>query len=427
MKTYVLDTSVLVYDPASFKTFKNSNVVIPITVLDELDKLKNQLNETGKNARVAIRLLDELSNKGDICTGFTIEEDIFIRIDSTHYQPIGILGDPSYGDNKILTCAYNMLKHNCVLVSNDINLRVKAKSLGLQAESFNKDKSSLSEMYSGIITSTDTEIGESLKYYGELSCEKFKLNLLPNECIYFQNLDGKGISFGRNVNNKIKLIKSPTVWGLSSRNKEQACAIDLILDKNVDLITLIGKAGSGKTLCALATCLELVVNRKAYKKLVIYRSFEAVGNEIGFLPGSMEEKITPWFQGVMDSFEMLLSNNTKNSNWKKELEMLQNKNLVEFCPLTYIRGRSIPDSIILIEEAQNTCIQDIKTLLTRVGENTKVIITGDIEQIDNRDLDAMNNGLSYVIDEFKHSELAGHVTFIQGERSRLATKAAEIL
>ena len=198
------------------------------------------------------------------------------------------------------------------------------------------------------------------------------------------------------------------------------------MDKNVDLVTLIGRAGSGKTLIALASALELVCQRKEYEKLIVYRPIQPVGNDIGYLPGTMEEKLAPWFQAIMDNFEILFSNKHGN-NWQQDLEMYQKKGRIEMEAITYIRGRSIPNAIILIDEAQNLTKEEVKTVLTRAGENTKIILTGDLDQIDSNFLDATSNGLVHVIERFRDSGLAGHVSFVQGERSRLATLAAEIL
>jgi PhoH-like ATPase len=198
------------------------------------------------------------------------------------------------------------------------------------------------------------------------------------------------------------------------------------MDKSIDLVTLIGRAGTGKSLVVLAAALELVINRKEYEKFIIYRPIQPVGSDIGFLPGTMEEKLAPWFQAIMDNFETLFQ--SKNGgDWRRELEMYQKKGKIEMEAITYVRGRSIPNAIILLDECQNLSKEDVKTVLTRAGENTKIILTGDIEQIDNSVLDATSNGLTYVIEKFKNSDLAGHITFTQGERSKLATLASEIL
>lgn len=435
-KIYVLDTSTLICDPSAYKHFANSDVIIPIAVLNELDNLKKQAGDVGKHARVAIRLLDEISEKGDISVGVLLDNDVMLKIDSIYYDPnnpkLSGFGDPHYGDTQILICAYsNYLedpRKDVVLVSNDINLRVKAKSRGLDAISHERDGFSLSDLYAGMRTINHEDAGMDLQRNGLIKSDFYQFNdLNPNECVMFENEHGDGIAMGRKVSgDKIKLIKKTNPWNIHSRNKEQSFAIDLIMDKSVDLVTLIGRAGTGKSLIVLATALEMVINRKEYDKFVIYRPIQPVGNDIGFLPGTMEEKLGPWFQAIMDNMETLLQ--VKNGDhWKRELEHFQKKGVIEMEAITYIRGRSIANAIILIDECQNLSKDDVKTILTRAGENTKIILTGDIEQIDNSSLDATSNGLTYVIEKFKDSDLAGHITFTQGERSRLASKAAEIL
>lgn len=841
-KKYILDTSTLICDPAAYKHFTDSDIIIPVTVLNELDNLKKQAGEAGKHARVAIRLLDEIADKGDISTGILLDNDILLKIDCTYHDPNNSsysgFGNPTYADTQILILCYDYYinKHDVVLVSNDINLRVKAKSRGLEAISHERDGFSLSDLYSGMRTLVDEDAGMALQKSGYIDAKFYGFNdLNPNECVMFESEFGDGIAMGRKTTgDKIKLIKKVNPWNIHSRNKEQSFAIDLIMDKNVDLVTLIGRAGTGKSLIVLATALELVINRKEYDKFVIYRPIQPVGNDIGFLPGpqpldakiltpdgwttmgelksedyiisrdgnptkvlgvypkgtksiykittsdgtsteccadhlwftqtdkekiknikgsikntkelmtslndnhrlprpdpinfskkelpippysfgvylgdgssdshltyytkdqeiinkvetelksfncyfqhsktnklsyrvypnfptgkkgaqnveitnlktnevtifnsigaaakklnktpstiskycrknkpvnnylykyidnkmssshpilshlhslnlnskrawdkfipdiykyssiedrvallqglmdtdgtikkttgemsyattskqlacdiieivrslggkatlcernrvgkcniikntekkviarrvsyeftislpnsinpfflsrkhnlvkerninniyikkieyvgekaaqcilvdnpehlyitndfivthnTMEEKLGPWFQAIMDNMETLLQ--FKNGDhWKRELEHFQKKGLIEMETITYIRGRSISNSIILIDECQNLSKDEVKTILTRAGENTKIILTGDISQIDNFNLDATNNGLVHAIEKFKDSNLAGHITFTQGERSRLASKAAEIL
>jgi PhoH-like ATPase len=225
---------------------------------------------------------------------------------------------------------------------------------------------------------------------------------------------------------KLKLVRKAYPWNIAARNKEQSFAMDLIMDKSVDLVTLTGRAGTGKSLIVLAAALELVVSKREYDKFIIYRPIQPVGNDIGYLPGTMEEKLAPWFQAIMDNFELLFGNKV-GGDWRRDLEMFQKKGRIEMDAITYIRGRSIPNAIILIDECQNLTKEEVKTILTRAGEHTKIILTGDIEQIDNSGLDATSNGLTHVIEKFKDSELAGHITFTQGERSRLASTAADIL
>ena len=433
--TYVLDTSALIYDPCTYKQFPNSDVVIPIAVLNELDKLKKLSTEVGRNARVAIRLLDEISEKGDISTGIMMENDTILKVDADYIdlsQPAYLgLGDPTYGDTQILACLqdtwHNHTEHDVILVSNDINLRVKAKARGIDSQAHEGNKYSLSDLYSGVQVSVNEEAGIDLQQNGWIDPRVLGLDMAPNECILFSADNGDGISMGRKVSpDRVRLVRKSYPWNVSSRNKEQSFAIDLIMDKNINLVTLIGRAGTGKSLIVLATALELVLSKKEYDKFIIYRPIQPVGNDIGYLPGTMEEKLAPWFSAIMDNFELLFA--SKNGgDWRKELEMYQKKGKIEMEAITYIRGRSIPNSIILVDECQNLSKEDVKTILTRAGEGTKIILTGDIEQIDNSVLDATSNGLTHVIEKFKDSDLAGHITFTQGERSKLASLAAEIL
>lgn len=432
-KNYVFDTSTLIYDPSAWKQFPHCDVIIPIATLNELDKLKKQSGEAGRNARVCIRMLDEISELGDISTGIVLENDTLVKVDASFRDEVQVVpfGDASYGDSHILACAHAIWlehpEHDVVLVSNDINLRVKAKSRGIEAISHNGDRESLNDMYSGVQTTADEKAGLDLLQNNIINPGDYGLVLNPHECILFQNEVGDGVALGRKVaDDKVKLVRKVYPWNISARNKEQSFAMDLIMDKTVDLVTLTGRAGTGKSLIVLAAALELVISKREYDKLIIYRPIQSVGNDIGYLPGTMEEKLAPWFQAIMDNFELLFSNKMGN-DWRRDLEMFQKKGRIEMEAITYIRGRSIPNSIILIDELQNLSKEEVKTILTRAGENTKVILTGDIEQIDNSGLDATSNGLTYVIEKFKGSELAGHITFTQGERSRLASAAADIL
>lgn len=430
---YILDTSVLICNPSAYKRFPDSTVILPIFVLNELDKLKKGSSEASRNARVAIRLLDEISERGDISTGILLENNTMLKVDTNYIDLTDInyrtFGDPTYGDTQILACAYaNWLQdHDTILVSNDINLRIKAKSRGMDAEAFEHAELSLTDLYSGSQVVVDEEAGLDLQRQSHIDPHCYGLKLNPHECVLFRSEKGDGIAMGRKVApDKLKLIKKFYPWNIAARNVQQTFAIDLIADSNIDLITLVGRAGTGKSLVALATAIELVLGKREYDKLIIYRPIQSVGNDVGYLPGTLAEKLAPWFQAIMDSFEMLFTSKA-GGDWKRELEMYVKKGRIEMEAITYIRGRSIPNSIILIDEAQNLNKGEIKTILTRAGENTKIILTGDIDQIDRGDLDATNNGLIHVVEKFKDSEWAGHITFTQGERSRLATLASSVL
>ena len=413
---YILDTSVLVYDPFCFRNFKNNDITIPIQVLDELDKLKTLSNKTGKNARVSIRNLESYCLTGDVNKGIKIEGNVLLKID-IYISKL----DDKIADNKILSSAIESKNKNkkkkTILVSRDINLRIRARSYGVEAENYTNDKADVSELYTGF-SNIKLQEGANLN---NIDCK----DLMPNECVYLESQDGSS-SLARKIGNKIVPIKSRKPWGLDLRNKEQAFATDLIFDNKVPLVTLVGKAGVGKSLVAIACALDLVLDKKQFTKLIVYKSIHPVGKDIGFLPGTMKEKLMPWMQSIYDAFEFLFSS-YKGDKWNSMLDLYVSKGIIQLEAITYIRGRSIPNALILLDESQNISKEEIKTVLTRLGPGSKIILTGDIEQIDNSDLDAINNGFSYVIEKFKDSDLAGHITFTKGERSPLATKAAEIL
>lgn len=430
MDMIILDTSSLISNPTVYKQFPNSTVIIPIVVLSELDKLKKQLNETGKNARVCIKLLDEICERGDIDTGILLENDILLKVDvrysnlSNDYKKFGPL---DYGDTQILVNAYEVQKEtneSVTLITNDINLRIKAQAFRIHAQSCVNDNSSI-ELYTGYTEVVNTELGYQLEQLGTVDCEDLEpLNM--NEFVLFKDLNGDGISVGRKLNEDyVALVETNKPWGINSKNKEQAFAIDLLLDNNVKLVTLTGIAGCGKTLLTLSCALQLIVENKKYNKCIIYRPVEPVGKDIGYLPGDLNEKIAPYFQNINDNLEALSLNSRKKS--KSEIELLKELGKISYEPLTYIRGRSISNALMIVDEAQNLSPEDIKTVLTRVGSGTKVILNGDINQIDNTALDASNNGLTYVINKFKGSKLYGHVNLVQGERSLLAEEAANRL
>lgn len=431
-KIYVLDTSVLAHDPSAFKSFTNNTVLLPITVLDELDKLKKLPNETGKNARVAIKSLDEISKQGEIFKGIKIENGITLKIDISAYSLGNV--DPNYGDNKILACASKIKekfpKSKVILVAKDINLRVRAKAFGLQAEDYEKDKLFKDDLYSGFRTIKNQDAGILLFDKGELDVDQVPglEEVLPNEFVLLIGNDNKGISSGRVKNGQLKIVRDKMPWNLKLKNKEQLFASDLILDPKIPLVSVVGKAGSGKTLISMACAFDLVLEKKLYDRLIIYRPIQIIGHDIGFLPGSEQEKLAPYYAPISDAISFLLSDRSKKKDgWKDQLHQYLDNGTIQQEAITYIRGRSIANSLILLDEAQNLSREEIKALITRVGAGSKLIINGDISQIDNSYLDATNNGLTYVVEKFKESELSGHITLSKGERSSLATLASEIL
>ncbi|MCZ2224603.1 MAG: PhoH family protein [Chitinophagales bacterium] len=419
-KIYVLDTSAIVDDPTVLFSFTDAIIILPFVVLEELDKIKSFGNDASKNARLAIRFLDEIFVDSVISE---VSNNCKIKIE---FDYDNLFDDMSYGDNQIIACAKRIqssYKKEVTIVTSDINLRVKAKSLGLMAEG-GKQNFSLLDFYPYLTTINDIDLVTKFQTYRSVDVDDDK----PINSFYlFEDEFGKGVGLGRkNADNKIKMVKKHTPWGLDSKNKDQACLIDLIMDKDIELVTAMGVAGSGKSLLSLACALDLVLNLKAYDRLIVYRPVQVTGNDVGFLPGTLEEKLTPFFAAIMDSFEVLFS--SKNGGqWRRDLEMYIKKEKIQLEAITYIRGRSIPNSLIILDEAQNISENDIKTLLTRVGVGSKVILTGDIEQIDNKSLNYVNNGLIKIIEKFKGSKIYGHVTLTKGERSRLASEAAKLL
>jgi len=429
-KIVVLDTSVFINNPTAYESFKGQSIYLPIAVLEELDKLKKHYDNVGRNARVAIKKLDELSAPGEIHKGIKINDDTMLTIDANDY--IGLGADAKYGDGKILACAMKLKetagKVPVVLVSRDINLRVKARALGLEAEGYDKEAND-TEIYKGYRSVDDAEAGEALNDAGTISITDYALDdMLANEYVFFTGKKGKGIATGRRIGKQIRLVKDFAPWGLKSRNREQFCAIDLLMDTSVPLVSLVGKAGGGKTLVGLAAGLEMVLSQKQYDTLMIFRPVSTIGKELGFLPGTLSEKIQPLFEAISDAFSVLFSDKSKNGDgWKKKVFQYTDNGTIQQNPISYLRGRSIPKAFIIVDEAQNISKDEMKTILTRAGEGTKIILTGDPDQIDIPHLDSTNNGLSHVIDKFRNSELAGSVLFEKGERSQLATLAADIL
>ncbi len=429
---YILDTSAILTDPHCIDSFPDSHVIIQIDVLNELDKIKSSPSAAGKNARVFVRMLDDLTIHKDIAVGIKRPNGSTIYLDSNIYDG-SRFGDPTYTDNKILACA-DALEGDLTIVSNDINLRIRARTIGIKAEACEKEKHSIDELYSGFSKITDTKLGEQLKKEKYIRCTPSELQAIkPNECVVFQNRNGKTVSIGRKIGDEIVFIKNSRAWGLGSKNIEQAFAMDMLLDPDVNLVSLAGIAGTGKTLIAMACGLESVISLKDYDKLLIYRPIQPVGTDMGYLPGDLCDKLEPWMAAIKDSVDFLSEkSNGKNgrrsnggNNWRNNLA--QFSDIIHMEALTYIRGRSISNAFILIDETQNITRDEIKTILTRAGNGSKIVLTGDIEQIDNYHLDALNNGLTYVIEQFKDSDLAGHMTLKQGERSPLATLSAKIL
>ena len=432
-KTYVLDTSVYLTDSNCIKSFNNNDIVIPLKVLEEIDKHKKRQDSVGSQARSIIRLLDSLRDKGSLSKGVRIDKGLgIIRVSS--YNPLILPDDLDLedSDNQIIATALSeqeiaIKSRKVVVVSRDINMRVKCDALGLLTEDYQAEQvvDRAEGLYTGRSEILVDEQDIDRFYSGdEIWIDPSEHALSPNQFVMLiSNSNDKKTALARfyDYNRPLsKIIKSnKKIWSTEPRNKEQQFAFDLLLDPSIPVVSLVGKAGSGKTLLALAAGLEQTFGQDSiYKKIVVTKPVEPVGKDIGFLPGSMEDKMLPWLAPIQDNLQFLMGDD------KATLELYMEKGQIEVEAMTFIRGRSISNAFIVIDEVQNMTQHEIKTVLTRVGEGTKIVLTGDIEQIDNVYIDATNNGLSYVVERLKEEQITGHVTLLKGERSKVATIAA---
>jgi PhoH-like ATPase len=436
-KNYVLDTNVLLHDPKAIFRFEDNNVIIPIHVLEEVDQFKKELSERGRNARLVARYLDEMrANGGRLSEGHTMAEGGTLRVTLPARSVHELIGDvePSM-DNRILAVAMETAAASPILptvfITQDVNLRVRADALGLTAEDFEADKISIDELYPGAAeTNVPSATVDAFFQHGEVALEG--VSYFPNEYVVLKALENPSqtaLARYDHASRKLKALKRipKPVWGIKARNKEQHFALDLLLNDDIKLVTLVGKAGTGKTLLAIAAGLQRVMDEQLYQKLLVSRPIFPMGRDLGYLPGDVEEKLNPWMQPIYDNIELLMGIGKEERSKGRGYQELMHLGFVQIEPLTYIRGRSIPNQFILVDEAQNLTPHEVKTILTRVGDNTKIVLTGDAYQIDNPYVDSSNNGLTYVVERFKEQPMAGHVTLMKGERSELAEIAANLL
>jgi PhoH-like ATPase len=433
-KSYVIDTSVLLTNYNSIHQFSNNDIVIPFKVLEEIDKHKQRQDGVGSNARMIIRILDRLRNKGNLHNGVRPAKGKgLISIKQYDRDCIDNNLDLANADNQIIATAITekqrVGRRKVIVVTRDINMRVKCDALGIPTEDYVSDQvvNDTTELYTGFVNHlVDEQIIDQFYNSEDVFLEKEDIKLFANQFVMLvSSSNNKKTALAKFVSYSSPLKRVPEykngIWGLKPRNKEQMFSINLLLDPEVPIVTIIGKAGCGKTLVALAAGLEQVIEKDTYKKLVVSRPVQPVGKDIGFLPGTLEEKMKPWIMPIQDNLDFLM-NGTKDS-----MSMYFEDGTIEIEALTYIRGRSISNAFIIIDEAQNLTVHELKTIVTRVGEGTKIVLTGDIEQIDNTYLDSTSNGLSYAIEKFKTHDLSGHVSLSKGERSKVATLAAKIL
>jgi len=433
-KIFVLDTNVLIHDPYCIRNFRGNDVVLPIFVLEEIDKLKRNQN-SAIQARMVSRVLDKIRKQGQMAKGVLLENDILFRVEiKNDFSKLPEAFRKDVVDNYILAATLSIIEDNpdrrIIVVTKDINMRIKADALDIEVQDYITDKVDYSELYDGFyVTEISGEQAGRYDKYGSISLEELNLGgMIPLVNSFFKLNVGNKTFTGRYENGKIRkfLLGDSSVWGLRARNDEQRFAMDLLLDDNIKVVTLVGGAGTGKTLLAVATGLEQVVERRKYKKLLIARPIVPMGKDLGYLPGDEKEKLRPWMQPIFDNIDFLCESRDERAG-EKVVETLESMGILKIEPLTYIRGRSIPRGYIIIDEAQNLTPLEIKTIITRVGEDTKIVFTGDPQQIDNPYLDASTNGLTYLADRLKGQDIVGHITLQKGERSRVAEIAVALL
>jgi PhoH-like ATPase len=434
-KIFVLDTNVLLHDPRAIFAFEDNEVVVPITVIEEIDTFKKDLSELGRNARVVARTLDELRTEGKITEGVGIEGGGSLRVAiTTRRLPHSLEGDHK-ADNLIVATALEAQEknpdHAVIFVSKDVNLRIRAAALGLKVEDFDAERTDISELYSGV---AEVEVGgdgiDTFYRSGKLALPD--PYYFPNQFAILRDpANGSHTALGR-VNldeQQFEPLSKPKdgLWGVRPRNKEQTFAVDILMNDNIKLVTLVGKAGTGKTLLALAAGLKRTMVDGSFSRLLVSRPVMPLGRDLGYLPGAVEEKLNPWMQPIYDNLEFLLVAGSARQRGFRGVSELFESGQLQVEPLTYIRGRSLPQQYVIVDEAQNLTPHEVKTIITRCGEGTKIVLTGDPYQIDNPYVDAATNGLTVSADRLRGESLVGHVLLTKGERSELANIAANKL
>jgi PhoH-like ATPase len=435
-KIYVLDTSVYLTNADCIYAFKNHDILVPLKVFEEVDKHKKRQDAVGAQARKIIRTWDGLRQKGSIHQGVRIGPGLGV-IRSVSAGDISQKDLPNdldikIPDHLIIATAFKLQNESdkkVILVSRDVNMRVIADAIGLKSEDFQNNQvvDNSDNIYSGFSTvMVDDRVIDQFYEKGDVYLENSDL-VLNQYIMLISKSNEKKTALGKFINASMPLrpLYSPKkgIWGIKPRNKEQTFLLDALMDPQIEIITAIGKAGSGKTVVALASALEQTLDtaKAVYSRIIVSRPVQPLGKEIGFLPGEINDKMSPWLMPIQDNLQFLMGND------KVTLDMYLEAGTIEIEALTYIRGRSIANAFIIIDECQNLSMHEIKTIITRIGEGTKIVLIGDVEQIDNIYVNSTTNGLTHAVEKFKNFELAAHVTLNKGERSRVASYAAEHL
>lgn len=436
-KAFVLDTNVILFDPLAIYKFGSNDVMIPITVVEEIDRFKREMSENGRNARHFSRLIDQLRKEGKLSEGVKLNNGATLVIEMTPSGPLSAELSNDRADNRILATAMNLRKTSpkrpIVFVTKDINLRIKADALGMEVEDYEPTNVHSEELYSGVTTlNVDPEAVD--EFYAQKKLQMKDLNLRANQYIILKDSTNPHHTAMGRYSKEIECIvpiykPAEGLWGIFPKNAEQSFAIDMLLNDEIKLVSLVGKAGTGKTLLAIAAGLAKTVDEGVFQRLLVSRPVFPLGKDIGFLPGDIEEKLNPWMQPIYDNIDFLFGASPVKSRRGagKGCQELMNQGLLQIEPLTYIRGRSIPQQYMIVDEAQNLTPHEIKTIITRAGDATKIVLTGDCFQIDNPYVDSNNNGLAYVVERFKDESISGHISLFKGERSKLSELASNLL
>jgi PhoH-like ATPase len=437
-RIYIPDTNIFLHDSNSIYAFPNELIKIPLEVIEEIDDQKRRVDDVGRNARLTSRMLDNLREKGNLSEGVLLDNGCHVSVEFGEKSLLAL--PPSLRtnkeDNRILATALHIKEkfpdYECVFITKDINMRIKAEAIGIVTEDFEHGKVELEGLYTGW---RECEISEAqLKAFeetGALAPDGLPA-FYPNE-LAIMNCGGQvaharwDAASGRMV--KLLADMKTRLGGIRPLNTEQLFAFELLMNDAIELVTMNGKAGTGKTLLALAAGVELVLEESRYSRLLVSRPVVPLGKDLGFLPGSVEDKLDPWMVPIYDNLDIIF--NTTDGEKRKEKrdvrDIIADTPLIQVEALTYIRGRSLPNQYMIVDEAQNLTPHEVKTIVTRAGRKTKVILTGDPYQIDHPYLDSNSNGLNYCVEKFKENALAGHITLMKGERSELAETAAQLL
>lgn len=433
-KNFVLDTNVLLHDPNALFAFEDNEVVLPIYVIEEIDKFKREMSELGRSARGVSRALDELRAQGNLAEGVDLPTGGRLRVAfSNRLLQTAVTTTSHEVDSRIIAVALDVKEkfpeRPTILVSKDVNLRIRADALGLVAADYEHDRTRIDELYTGVMERTVPGEDIDRLYRGGLDAPE---GSTPNQFVQLVDRDNPShTGLGRVDASGSRLEPLPRqrerVWGISPRNREQSFALNLLLDDRIKLVTIIGKAGTGKTLLALAAALRKTHEEKVYQRVLVSRPIFPLGRDIGYLPGDIEEKLQPWMQPIYDNLELLMGLTGEDRKNGRSYEEMLHLGMIEIEPLTYIRGRSIPHQFLIVDEAQNLTTHEVKTIVSRAGEGTKIVLTGDPYQIDNPYIDANSNGLVHAVNRFRGHGIAAHITLVRGERSELAELAANVL